>query len=142
MLQLFHLVKASGGRVILSGDTRQHGAVEASDALRVIEKHSGIRTIELTTIRRQDPALGRSREERRRIEQYRQAVKEAQSGKFADSFRRLDELGAIVSNCRRETNRFAWPRVTSRMLKLANRQLSFRKRGPKLAGSMNRCGRV
>ena len=42
MLDLLELIQANAGRVILSGDTRQHGAVEASDALRAIEKYSGI----------------------------------------------------------------------------------------------------
>jgi len=28
--------KANGGRVILSGDTRQHGVIEASDALNAM----------------------------------------------------------------------------------------------------------
>jgi hypothetical protein len=50
--------------VILSGDTRQHGAVEASDALLAIERHSGVKPVELHKIRRQDPALGRDDDER------------------------------------------------------------------------------
>ena len=83
-------------RVILSGDTRQHGAVEAADALRAIEKYSGVRPIELTTIRRQNPELAKTIEEREWIKQYRQAVAEAQDGKFAESFNRLDRQGAIV----------------------------------------------
>ena len=43
------------GRLVLSGDTRQHGAVEASDALRAIEKYSGLGFAVLTNIRRQNP---------------------------------------------------------------------------------------
>ena len=38
MLDLLRLVQEAKGRVILSGDTRQHGPVEASDALRAIER--------------------------------------------------------------------------------------------------------
>jgi predicted ribonuclease YlaK len=60
MHRLLSLVAENGGRLILSGDTRQHGAVEATDALRAIEKHSGIAPIELTNIRRQNPALAKS----------------------------------------------------------------------------------
>ena len=59
MHQLLTFVRANKGRVILSAMTifRQHGRpVEASDALRAIEKYSTLRAIELTTIRRQDPA--------------------------------------------------------------------------------------
>jgi conjugative relaxase-like TrwC/TraI family protein len=96
MHQLLSLAQANGGRVILSGDTRQHGAVEASDALRAIEKYSTLRAIELTTIRRQDPARGKSQGERSRIAQYRQAVQEASEGNLDASFRRLDQQGAVV----------------------------------------------
>ena len=77
MLQLFDFVKANGGRVILSGDTRQHGAVEASDALRAIEMYSGLAAAELTEIRRQDPTKARTSTERKFIDQYKKAVEEA-----------------------------------------------------------------
>jgi hypothetical protein len=96
MHQLLSLAQANEGRVILSGDTRQHGAVEASDALRAIEKYSTLQAIELTTIRRQDPARGKTQGERSRIAQYRQAVQEASEGNLDASFRRLDRQGAVV----------------------------------------------
>jgi ATP-dependent exoDNAse (exonuclease V) alpha subunit len=94
--ELLEYAKSCGGRIILSGDTRQHGPVEASDALRAIERHSGLRPIELTEIRRQDPERGKTDAEKERIRQYRQAVKEAAAGDVAASFNRLDKLGAIV----------------------------------------------
>jgi conjugative relaxase-like TrwC/TraI family protein len=97
MHQLMSLAKANAGRVILSGDTRQHAAVEASDALRAIEKYSTLQAIELTEIRRQDPARGKTRAERERIAQYRQAVQEASEGNLDASFRRLDRQGAVVA---------------------------------------------
>jgi conjugative relaxase-like TrwC/TraI family protein len=97
MLELLRLVVERNARLILSGDTRQHGAVEAGDALRVIEKHSGIRAVELTNIRRQNPALAKSIAERQRIKEYRQAVEEARDGKFTESFERLDKLKTIES---------------------------------------------
>jgi conjugative relaxase-like TrwC/TraI family protein len=65
--QLVQLVRAAEGRLILSGDTRQHGAVAASDALRAIEKYGHGRIATLRTIRRQNPALARSAEEKRFI---------------------------------------------------------------------------
>src|SRR5438067_4093802 len=74
MLELLRLARERNSRVILSGDTRQHGAVEASDALLAIERHAGVKPIELHKIRRQDPALGRDFDERKRIKQYREAV--------------------------------------------------------------------
>ena len=95
MHALLRMVQEHQGRVILSGDTRQHGAVEATDALRAIEKYAGLPAVELTNIRRQNPALAKSKAERQWIEQYRQAVAEARDGKLAQSFKRLDQLQAI-----------------------------------------------
>jgi conjugative relaxase-like TrwC/TraI family protein len=97
MLQLIRLCRERNARLILSGDTRQHGAVEASDALLAIERHSGIRPVELHTIRRQDPTLARDPDERRQIKRYRQAVELAAAGKPGESFERLDKMGAVVS---------------------------------------------
>jgi conjugative relaxase-like TrwC/TraI family protein len=95
MHALFLLAQANGARLILSGDTRQHGAVEATDALRAIEKYSGVGSVELTNIRRQNPALGKSQAEREQIEQYKLAVADARDGKLLQSFDRLDKLQAI-----------------------------------------------
>lgn len=97
MHRLLSLVAANGGRVILSGDTHQHGAVEASDALRAIEKYSSVKAVELTEIRRQDPFRAKTHAERERIAQYRQAVKDASEGHLDASFRRLDRQGAIIA---------------------------------------------
>jgi conjugative relaxase-like TrwC/TraI family protein len=96
MLDLVRLVQKKEGRMILSGDTRQHGPVEASDALRAIERYSGLRGAELTEIRRQDPARGVGEEERRRIQRYREAVKAASVGDMEMSFAHLEEIGAII----------------------------------------------
>jgi len=97
MSELLRLARERNARVILSGDTRQHGAVEASDALLAIERYSGIKPAELHTIRRQDPALGRSKKESSKIKQYRKAVEVAAAGKLAESFERLDKMGSVVS---------------------------------------------
>src|SRR5256884_113086 len=97
MLELIRLVRERNARLILSGDTRQHGAVEASDALLAIERHSGVRPVELHKIRRQDPALGRDQDERTRIKRYRKAVESAAAGKMVESFERLDKMGAVVA---------------------------------------------
>ena len=97
MLELLRRARERKARVILSGDTRQHGAVEASDALLAIERHSGVKPVQLHTIRRQDPARGRDQKERSEIKQYRKAVEVAAAGKLAESFDRLDKMGAVVS---------------------------------------------
>lgn len=81
--------------MILSGDTRQHGAVAASDALRAIEKHSGLKPAVIHQIRRQDPKLGASASERRFIREYRAAVKAAAKGRVLESFDRLDRIGGV-----------------------------------------------
>jgi conjugative relaxase-like TrwC/TraI family protein len=97
MLELLRLATERSARVILSGDTRQHGAVEASDALLAIERHSGVKPVELHKIRRQDPALAHDADERVRISRYRKAVEMAATGKLAESFERLDKMGAVVA---------------------------------------------
>lgn len=96
MLRLLQFIRARKGRLILSGDTRQHGPVEASDALRAIEKFAGLDAAELTTIRRQDPDLAKTREERKAIKQYRLAVDEARNARFRESFDRLNRNHAIM----------------------------------------------
>ncbi|HTV39814.1 MAG TPA: MobF family relaxase [Candidatus Sulfotelmatobacter sp.] len=97
MLQLLDYVQVNGGRIILSGDTRQHGAVEASDALRAIEQYSGLKAAELTSIRRQNPDSAKTQAERQWLTQYRLAVDEARRGKLGASFDRLEKQGAIVA---------------------------------------------
>ncbi len=96
MFDLLRAINENDGRVILSGDTRQHGAVEATDALRAIEKYSGLEYAELTNIRRQNPHAARTEVERQWLAAYKLAVSEAQQGKLAQSFDRLDRHDAIV----------------------------------------------
>jgi ATP-dependent exoDNAse (exonuclease V) alpha subunit len=96
MLELLSMIQTVKGRVILSGDTHQHEAVEASDALRAIEQYSGLDYAELTNIRRQNPKAAKTRAERQWLEQYKLAVNDAQQGKLGASFDRLDKQGAIV----------------------------------------------
>lgn len=96
MQQLLEKVTVAEGRLLLSGDTRQHGPVEASDALVAIERYSGIKPAELHSIRRQNPKLGKTREERRSIKAYRDAVAAAAAGRLAESFDRLEKMGAVI----------------------------------------------
>ena len=96
MQALLRHVQEKGGRIIASGDTRQHGAVEASDALRAIEKYSGLRPAELHEIRRQDPRRAATPGEREFIEEYRRAVQDAAEGNIQGAFDRLDGQEAIV----------------------------------------------
>ncbi|WP_309021342.1 MobF family relaxase [Pelagicoccus sp. SDUM812002] len=95
MSELFRAAEKADARIILSGDTRQHGAVEASDALRAIELHSGLEAAELEEIRRQDPDGGKDEVEREFIRDYRGAVKAASAEQIYESFERLDALGCV-----------------------------------------------
>lgn len=98
MLKIFRIVKENDGRIICSGDTRQHGAVEASDAMRAIEKFTGIFPVSLNTIRRQDPERADSAEEKAFITEYRKAVKDASEGNVTFSYDRLEQAGAIIES--------------------------------------------
>ncbi len=96
LLDLIRLVRGVDGRLILSGDTRQHGPVEASDALRAIERYAGLPAAQLEQVRRQEPKRARSIEERKRIELYRAAVEAAATGDLTQSVRKLEGINAFV----------------------------------------------
>jgi ATP-dependent exoDNAse (exonuclease V) alpha subunit len=96
LLDLIHLVRERNGRLLLCGDARQHGPVEASDALRAIERYSGLRAAELNQIRRQEPKQGSTAEERQRIRDYRDGVEAASTGRLSKSFDKPERLGAIA----------------------------------------------
>jgi conjugative relaxase-like TrwC/TraI family protein len=96
LFDLIRLVQERSGRLILCGDTRQHGPVEASDALRAIERYAGLRAAELNQIRRQEPKRGRNAAEGKCIREYREAVKAAAAGELRRSFEKLGKLGAVA----------------------------------------------
>ncbi len=102
MLALLELAKARGGRIILSGDTRQHGPIQASDALRAIERYSGLRSAELNVIRRQNPKHAKAEQERQKIRNYQEAVKTAADGDVEESFSTLERMGAVFENSPKE----------------------------------------
>jgi conjugative relaxase-like TrwC/TraI family protein len=95
MKRLFDLAQAQNARIVLSGDTNQHGAVSRGDALRILERNSGIKTASLKELRRQTDAS------------YREAVKAISEGdapgrsartRFEDGLRMLDGMGAVVES--------------------------------------------
>jgi len=63
MQSLLHLAEDQGCRVVFSGDTRQITSVEASDALRILERESGLKSVSLSEVQRQTNSV------------YREAVK-------------------------------------------------------------------
>jgi conjugative relaxase-like TrwC/TraI family protein len=94
MHRLAVLAQSKGARLILSGDTRQHGAVAASDALVLLERYARIPVARLRTIRRQDPRLA-ERSEKKAVAAYRSAVRLASRGKAAEALDALDRLGWV-----------------------------------------------
>jgi conjugative relaxase-like TrwC/TraI family protein len=94
MHRLASLAKSRGARLILSGDTRQHGAVAASDALVLLERYARVPVARLRAIRRQDPRLA-GRPERQAVAAYRSAVRLASRGRAAEAFDTLDRLGWV-----------------------------------------------
>lgn len=79
---LLSLAKREGARIIFSGDTRQIQSVESSDALRILERESKLKSVSLTGIQRQvNP------EYREAIRSFRES---AQRG-----YEKLEAMGAI-----------------------------------------------
>ncbi len=93
MKRLFDVARQQDSRVLLVGDSSQHFGVQRGDALRILEKDSGIRTAALSEIRRQTN------------EDYRNAVKAISEGdapgaggrtRLQEGIAALDGMGAII----------------------------------------------
>jgi conjugative relaxase-like TrwC/TraI family protein len=82
MTALLELAEQQTARVVFSGDTRQLQSVEAGDALRILERESGLRSVSLTQVQRQTSAA------------YRQAI-EALREHPARGFAQLEQMGAV-----------------------------------------------
>jgi len=82
MQSLLHFAEDQGARIVLSGDTRQIPSVEASDALRILERESGLKSVSLTEVQRQTNSV------------YREAVKTMRHSP-EEGFAQLEKLGAI-----------------------------------------------
>lgn len=96
MVDLVRLCALKQARLILSGDTRQHGAIEATDALSLLEDRACLPTVELSKIRRQDPTRGNTATERLAIRSYRDAVAAASNGDTQRSLRLLETEKAVI----------------------------------------------
>ena len=84
MKRLFDL--ARDARIVLSGDTGQHGSVARGDALRILEQHSDFKSGQLTRIWRQRKAA------------YRMAVELAAQKRTMEAFAQLERMGAVVES--------------------------------------------
>lgn len=82
MALLFALAEKIDARILLTGDPRQHGAIERGATLRLLETEAGIKPAEVKEIQRQK-------------DDYKLAVKALADGKVAEGFSRLDAMGWI-----------------------------------------------
>jgi len=82
MTRLLHIVKAQDARLVLTGDTRQHGPVPRGDALRILEQERAVTSVEVKEIRRQR-------------DRYKQAVEYLAEHDTAKGFEQLDQQGWI-----------------------------------------------
>lgn len=83
MRQVMEYARENGSRLILSGDRGQHRAVERGDALAILEDRAGIRTVEISNIKRQQ------------VEAYREAATAFGEQRPGDGFDKLDALGWV-----------------------------------------------
>lgn len=79
---MLKLAEREGARILFSGDTRQIQSVEASDALRILERESHMKSVSLTGVQRQTQA------------EYREAIQTLRQ-EPEQGFRKLEQLGAI-----------------------------------------------
>jgi conjugative relaxase-like TrwC/TraI family protein len=77
------LAQRQNCRIILSGDTAQHRAVERGDALRLLERHAALQAAELTQIWRQ------------KLDAHKAVVADLQKGDLENAFNRLNKLGML-----------------------------------------------
>ena len=82
MSELLELADQQSMRIIFSGDTKQIRSVEASDALRVLERESQLRSVSLSEVQRQT-AQG-----------YREAIQELRRDPER-GFEKLEQIGAV-----------------------------------------------
>jgi ATP-dependent exoDNAse (exonuclease V) alpha subunit len=77
------LAEKGNCRIILSGDTAQHRAVERGDALRILEKHASLPAAELKEIWRQ------------KADAHKSVVADLRGGNLENAFKQLDKLGML-----------------------------------------------
>ncbi len=82
MSELLKLADQQSARIIFSGDTKQIRSVEASDALRVLERESHLKSVSLSEVQRQT-AQG-----------YREAIQELRRDPER-GFDKLEQIGAV-----------------------------------------------
>lgn len=83
MARLIELCDRTGARLLLTGDTAQHHAVQRGDAMKLIEEFGWIKCAEVEAVRRQRHA------------EYRAACEALAKGDVAEGFARLESMGSV-----------------------------------------------
>lgn len=83
MNQVISVAKEQNARILLTGDTKQHGSVERGDALRILKQFGGVKPATISKIQRQKNA------------DYRSAIKSISSGNIEKGYETLDQMGAF-----------------------------------------------
>ena len=83
LARVVELAEKENCRLILSGDTAQHRAVERGDALRLLEQHAGLQAAELKEIWRQKAG------------DHKAIVSDLRAGELERAFKRLEKLGMV-----------------------------------------------
>jgi ATP-dependent exoDNAse (exonuclease V) alpha subunit len=83
MTRVADLAEKNKCRIVLSGDTAQHRAVERGDALRLLEHHAHLQAAELTRIRRQ------------KADEHKAIVADLRAGDLENAFKQLNRLGML-----------------------------------------------
>lgn len=91
MNRVFEIAKEQNARILLTGDVKQHSAVKAGDALRIIEERGGIKVAQINKIQRQ-----------RSNDNYRQVVEMIANDKIEPALNKLDRMGGVVEIADRE----------------------------------------
>ncbi len=83
LARVANMAERENCRLVLSGDTAQHRAVERGDALRILENHAGLKAAQLTEIRRQ------------KAEAHKNIVADLRGGDLVGAFKQFDALGIL-----------------------------------------------
>lgn len=83
LARLAQLAERENCRIILSGDTAQHRAVERGDALRMLEKHANLQAAQLKEIWRQ------------KSDSHKAIIADLRAGDLENAFKQLDQLGML-----------------------------------------------
>ncbi len=83
LARVVDLAEKQNCRVVLSGDTAQHRAVERGDALRLLEQHAGLQAADLKEIWRQ------------KADAHKTIVANLRAGDLERAFKQLEKLGIV-----------------------------------------------